>query len=185
MMNSIAKLKWQRWIMKLVFFLALSCFIGGCAREYPHLDTVPKVDIPKYMGTWYEIANLPNSFQKNCTGTTANYELKPDGTVSVINKCFKLRLDGEEEVAKGVAHVADTQTNSKLRVSFFWPFFGDYWIIDLAPDYTHAVVASPSREYLWILNRTPVMDEVLYQSLLYKAKDKGFDISKIQKTLQK
>ncbi len=171
--------------MKTIVLFALSCFISGCAsRDYPHLETVPKVDIPRYMGKWYDIANLQNSFLKNCTGTTANYELKSDGTVKVTNTCFKLRLDGEERIAKGTAYVADTQTNSKLKVSFFWPFFRDYWIIDLAPDYTHAVVASPSREYLWILSRTPVMEETLYQSLIYKIKDKGFDTSKIQKTLQ-
>jgi apolipoprotein D and lipocalin family protein len=158
--------------------------ISSCTKDYPHLDTVPYVDVPKYMGTWYEIANIPNSFQKNCTGTTAHYHLDSDGDVRVVNKCFKFKLDGEETIAKGTAKVVDTQTNSKLKVSFFWPFFGDYWIIDLAPDYAYAVVASPSREYLWILNRTPTMEESVYQNLMDVIKNKGFDISKIKKTLQ-
>ncbi len=170
--------------MKYALLFVLTVCIWGCSKEYPHLDTVPQVDIPKYMGTWYEIANLPNSFQKDCTGTTAHYSLTPNGDVKVVNKCFKFKLDGKESVATGSASVVDTKTNSKLKVTFFWPFFGDYWIIDLAPDYTYAVVASPSREYLWILNRKPVMEEVLYQSLITKIKDKGFDTAKVKKTLQ-
>ncbi len=168
----------------MIKILLMSLLIAGCSHTYQPLETVPHVDVEKYMGTWYEIASFPNSFQKDCTGTTANYSLKPEGGVRVVNKCFKHKLDGEESIATGVAEVVDTVTNSKLRVSFFWPFFGDYWIIDLAKDYTYAVVGHPNREYLWILSRTPVMDQKIYEGILGRVKNKGFDVGKLKITLQ-
>lgn len=168
----------QHIISLLVFMLV------GCASDYVPLDTVNHVNIQRYMGKWYEIASFPTWFQKDCTGTTAEYSLKPDGKVSVLNRCFKLSLSGEEDQANGTAYVVDTTTNAKLKVSFFWPFSGDYWIIELADDYSYAVVGHPNREYLWILSRSPVMSQQTYDMLLEKVKAKGFDVSKLNKTLQ-
>lgn len=170
--------------MKQYIAALLLLATGGCSSDHLPLDTVNYVDIQRYMGKWYEIASFPTSFQKDCTGTTAQYALKPDGTVSVLNKCFKVSLDGELSQADGTAYVADTTTNAKLKVTFFWPFYGDYWIIDLAEDYSYAVVGHPNRKYLWILSRTPDMSQQTYEAILQKVKAKGFDVTQLNKTLQ-
>jgi apolipoprotein D and lipocalin family protein len=144
---------------------------------------VPSVDLARYAGRWYEIARLPNSFQKKCAGgVTATYELRPDGKVTVINECRK--ASGEITRAKGTAKVADKQSNAKLKVTFFWPFYGDYWILDLGSNYEYAVVGEPKRSYLWILSRTPQIDDALYQGLLAKMANQGFDTSRMIKTQQ-
>ncbi|MDP3641355.1 MAG: lipocalin family protein, partial [Alphaproteobacteria bacterium] len=147
--------------------------LQGCSEDFP-LDTAQHVDIKKYMGKWYEIASFPTWFQKDCTGTTATYSLNPDSTVKVLNRCFKKTLDGSEDRAEGSAYVVDSKTNAKLKVTFFGPFYGDYWIIDLADDYGYAVVGHPNRKYLWILSRTPQISTQNYDSLLLKIQQKGF-----------
>ena len=119
------------------------------------LSTVESVDIDRYLGRWYEIARFPNSFEEGCEGVTAEYELRNDGLISVVNTCRKGATDGKAKVAKGRARVADETTNAKLEVSFFGPFWGDYWILYLAEDYSLSLVGEPSGRYLWILSRTP------------------------------
>jgi apolipoprotein D and lipocalin family protein len=158
-------------------------FWMGCSSTAP-LDTVEKIDLQSYMGRWYEIASFPNRFQKGCQCTTAEYELSENGYVKVINKCRKDSITGKLSEANGKAFVVNGSNNTKLKVQFFWPFRGDYYIIDIAPDYNYAVVGNPSRKYLWILSRTPVMDDSLYKSLADRAKGKGFDITKLVKTNQ-
>jgi apolipoprotein D and lipocalin family protein len=137
------------------------------------------------MGTWYEIASFPQSFQEGCTGTTANYALRDDGEVDVVNRCFLGDLNGEESVAQGRARVVDTMTNAKLEVSFFRPFWGDYWIIELGDRYEYAVVGHPGRDYLWILSRTPEMDNELYATIVARLRDQHrYDVNRIQRTTQ-
>ena len=148
------------------------------------LTTVPAVDLNRYAGVWYEVARFENSFEKDCVGVTATYGRNPDGTISVKNSCRMKALDGEENVAEGVARVIDTATNAKLAVSFFWPFFGDYWIIGLDPDYRWAVVGAPRRDYLWVLSRTPVMAEADYAAAVAIARREGFAVEKLQRTVQ-
>ncbi|MBN1336844.1 MAG: lipocalin family protein [Deltaproteobacteria bacterium] len=148
------------------------------------LEVVPYVDVQRYIGTWYEIAAIPQSFQRGCTASTATYTLQDDGTLKVLNQCRKGGLDGKVKVANGRAWIVDPSTNAKLKVSFFWPFSGDYWIIDLAPDYTWAVVGHPSRDYLWILARQPRMDPTLYQTLLGRLGGVGYDTGRVERTLQ-
>jgi apolipoprotein D and lipocalin family protein len=123
-------------------------------------------------------------FQKGCTGSTADYSLLPDGRIRVVNRCFKKNLDGPLKVSKGKAQVVDTTTRAKLKVWFFWPFKGDYWIIDLDPDYQWAVVGVPSRKYLWILSRTPALDRVVYDGILRRIIEKGYDPTRLQLTPQ-
>ena len=164
--------------------LLLISLLGCDEPETSTLQAVPSVDVEQYMGTWYEIANFPMRFQEGCTGTTATYALDGD-QVSVVNRCFKDSLDGEEEVAKGRARVVDTETNAKLEVSFFRPFWGAYWIIDLADDYSYAVVGHPDRSYLWILSRTPQLDEQVYAGILERLVDEsGYDLSNLKVTEQ-
>ena len=171
----------------LLAALALST---GCATtttqrlKLPELQTVPKVELSRYLGSWYEIANFPQSFQRGCTATTATYTLRPDGDIDVLNRCRKDTIDGKEKSALGRARVLDRETNAKLKVSFFRPFWGDYWVIDLSDDYSYAVVGHPGRDYLWILSRTPTMDEATYQAILTRLQAQGYETSRLVRTLQ-
>jgi len=149
---------------------------------YLSLEVVPHVELEKYLGKWYEIAHLPAKFQEGCDETTATYTLLKDGTISVLNQSIK---DGKMKQAKGKAKVVDKDSNAKLKVTFFWPFYGDYWIIKLGNNYDYSVVGTPNRKYLWILSRTPQMDDKLYSQLIEYAKSKGFEVNKLIKTLQK
>jgi apolipoprotein D and lipocalin family protein len=167
----------------LVLVLLGSGIALPLAKTKP-LEVVPYVDLGRYIGTWYEIGTIPQRFQKDCVAVTATYTLRDDGAISVLNKCRKKTLDGELKEAKGKAWIVDKKTNAKLKVRFFWPFKGDYWIIELDADYQYAVVGHPGREYLWILCRTPQMEESLYQDLLQRIANKGYDLSLIKRTLQ-
>lgn len=145
------------------------------------LEVVPAVDLSRYVGQWYEIARLPNRFQKKCADSvTANYTLRSDGSIQVVNRCRK--PSGEFTTATGKAKIVDKETNAKLKVTFFWPFYGKYWILDLGPNYEYAVVGEPGRDYLWILSRTSQMDEALYQQLLAKMQARGFDTTRMIRT---
>jgi apolipoprotein D and lipocalin family protein len=156
---------------------------AGPAKARP-LETVPHVDLTRYAGTWYEIASYPQRFQRGCTGTTATYTLRADGTVEVLNRCARDSLDGRVTVARGRAKVVDRTSNARLKVSFFWPFWGDYWIIDLGRDYEYTVVGHPSRKYLWILSRTPTMAPALYEGILERLRGQGYDTGRLRVTPQ-
>jgi apolipoprotein D and lipocalin family protein len=168
--------------------LVLGCVLGtlSCAgvRPVPDLPVVARVDLERYAGTWYEIASYPNPFQKGCVATRATYSVLADQTVRVLNECRRGSLEAEWDSAVGKAWVVDPATNAKLKVSFFWPFRGDYWILDLGKDYEYSVVGTPSREYLWILSRTPALDEALYQRILETVERLGFDPRRLRKTRQ-
>jgi apolipoprotein D and lipocalin family protein len=170
-------------IMTLSLGGLLSAVTSGPAQDKP-LAVVPSVDLSKYMGKWFEIAAFPQKFQKGCHCTTAEYEMTDKGYVRVINTCRKDSAEGKIKVAKGKAFIVEGSGNAKLRVQFFWPFRGDYWIIDLAEDYSYAVVGEQKREYLWILARTPKIDEELYQAIVSRCAEKGFDVSKLVRTDQ-
>ncbi len=169
----------------LLSLLALS----GCASttsrlNLPPLQTVPKVELERYLGTWYEIASFPQSFQKGCTATTATYALRDDGDIDVLNRCRLERVDGEEKVAKGLARVVDKETNAKLEVSFFRPFWGAYWVIQLEPEYRYAVVGHPGRDYLWILSRTPTLEAAEYEGIVAGLTAVGYEVQRLVRTLQ-
>jgi len=148
------------------------------------LQTVDTVDLDKYAGTWYEIAAFPQRFQKGCHATTATYSKTSKDYIIVVNKCRKDSLNGKESSIKGKAFIDPGTGNAKLKVQFFWPFKGKYWIIDLAEDYTYAVVGHPDRDYLWILSRTPQMKESLYKEIVARIAKKDFDVSQLVKTVQ-
>lgn len=145
------------------------------AADAPPLKTVDGVDLDRYLGKWYEIARLPNRFEKNCEGVTANYARRDDGLIAVTNSCRKGAPDGPLKQATGRARIVDTTTNARLEVSFFGPFWGDYWVIDLADDYSHAVVSEPEGRYLWLLSRTPTLDDDRKATIVRTLRDKGFD----------
>ena len=164
----------------IIFASTLLCScLPATHAPLPPLEVVSHVELSRYTGTWYEIARYPNRFQKGCTDTSAAYKLGFDGSLTVLNSCLK---NGAMDTAKGTAKVVDPTTNAKLKVSFSWPFSGDYWIIDLGADYDYAVVSGPDRKYLWILARSPQMDDDLYGRLLERLKEQGFDIYRLEKT---
>jgi len=132
------------------------------------------------MGTWYEIAKFPQRFEDGLVGITATYSLLPNGKVRVLNSGYVGDFNGKLKTAKGKAWVVDKKTNAKLKVSFFWPFAGDYWVIEVGKDYEYAVVSEPSKRYLWILSRTPKMDKVVYGDILERLNKNGFNISIIE-----
>jgi apolipoprotein D and lipocalin family protein len=148
------------------------------------LQTVPKVDLNKYAGKWFEIASFPQSFQKGCHCTTAEYTLSDKGYVIVENRCNKGSVNGKQSYIKGKAFIEEGSNNSKLKVQFFWPFRAKYWIIDLADDYSYAVVSHPNMKYLWILSRTSKLNDTVYQQIIARLKQNGFDLSKLQVTVQ-
>lgn len=157
--------------------------VAEAARPRP-LQTVPRVDLARYVGNWYEIASYPQRFQKGCTGTVATYSIRDDGMIEVLNRCSRDSLNGRMTVAKGKARVVDKATNARLKVTFFWPFWGDYWIIDLGENYEYAVVGHPSRKYLWILSRTPAMAPAVYEGILERLRGQGYDTGRLRVTLQ-
>lgn len=160
--------------------ILISC--SGMKSSLP-LQTVATVDLVRYAGTWYEIARLPMWFQRHCLDSKAIYTIRPDGQIGVHNEC--VTDAGGLDQAEGIATVVDTTTNAKLAVTFD-NFFarlvgpsreGNYWILDLDPDYQTALVGTPDRRYLWILSRTPQLDEIAYQRLVAKARQLGFPVS--------
>jgi apolipoprotein D and lipocalin family protein len=155
------------------------------------VKTIATLDVPRYLGTWYEIAKFPNWFQKKCVGNTkAVYTAKADGNLRVLNSCKT--SSGEISEAEGLARQIGGKDSPKLEVRFapewlsFLPLvWGDYWVIDLDPQYQVAAVSDPKREYLWVLSRTPQLDPKAYEDLLQRLKQQQFDIQKLELTAQK
>ena len=166
----------------LAILLAAGILPAHAAGKQAPLQVVPSVDLTRYAGKWYEIARLPNRFQRDCASdTSATYTLRPDGKITVLNQCRQ--TDGRMKSARGTARLAGgKEPNSKLRVTFFWPFYGNYWIIDLEPDYRWAVVGEPDRKYFWILSREPQLDEALYNQIVERARNQGYDLSPLLRT---
>jgi apolipoprotein D and lipocalin family protein len=159
----------------------------GVACQTPNspLDVVDEVELERYLGRWYEIASFPQRFQEGCVATTATYTFREDGRIRVENECRDGSFDGEFRRVEGVAWVTDpSETPAKLKVQFFWPFRGDYWIIELDPEYRYAVVGHPSRDYLWILARTPTLDPAVYETLLARIEAQGYDLERLSRTPQ-
>lgn len=156
---------------------ALLCACGTAQKNarQDELQVVPWVDLQQYAGTWYEIARYPNRFQKDCFATSVTYTLRQDGTVEVVNRCRSGSVNGEERSVRGKAWSVDPATNAKLKVQFFWPFRGNYWIIQLDENYRYAVVGNPKRNLLWILSRTPAMDRTTYDGILQRLEAQGYD----------
>ncbi len=169
---------------KLLIYLSLILFLTNCSDEMRPLNTVEHVDIDRYLGKWYEIARLPNSFEKGLICCTAEYSLREDGKITVMNGGHPEKNPEKVETAKGKAWLPDKNITSQLKVQFFWPFRGDYYIFHLDEDYQYVLVGAPNRKYLWLLSRTPVIENELYGELLAIAKNNDFDVSNIYKTPQ-
>lgn len=156
----------------------------GCSAQNNAPTSVGSVDLGRYAGLWYDVASFPVRFQRGCHCTTAEYTLMTEGYVKVVNKCRKGGFDQRESGITGKAFVVKGSNNTKLKVRFFWPFKGDYWIVRLDSDYMWAVVSSPRKDYLWLLSRTPVIQEALYDSIVSSLHAEGYDTAKLQRTPQ-
>lgn len=146
---------------------------------------IKDLDRERYLGTWYEIARFPHSFEKGLVGVTATYSMRSDGKIKVENAGFMNSLDGERKVALGKAKLAGKPTDGHLKVSFFLFFYADYFIMDLDPEYRWALIGSKSDKYLWILSRTPQLDDQTYNMILNKARGLGYDLKLLYKVPQK
>jgi len=169
--------------LTVAFGLLASLLLGACSKDAP-LDTVPNVDLKRFQGKWYEVAKLPRPTQADCYGTIAVYTLTSDTTMNLVHQCNLGSLTGplRESQANGV--VSDPSVTAKLSVDFGGGFYGDYWIIDLGEHYEYAVVGHPTRQYLWIISRTPAMDATTLSAVIKHAQDKGFDTTHLQYTQQ-
>jgi apolipoprotein D and lipocalin family protein len=168
--------------MQLTIIIAVTAVLGigafilvnAGSPGIPPLRTVEKVDLTRYLGSWHEIARLPNRFQSGCAASSAEYSLRENGEITVINSCRNDKDNSIRQV-KGRAWSVDVDSNARLKVSFFWPFRGDYWIIELGKEYEYSVVGTPDRKYLWVLSRTATMDNDLFSAILQRAQQQGFD----------
>jgi apolipoprotein D and lipocalin family protein len=173
-----------------MFLTAIPLALIGCAG-WPKGDvprTVEAVDTSRYLGTWYEIARLPMWAQDRpgflCEEVTATYSARPDGRIGVWNRCVDAANGDRPRQVRGSAYAVEGTNNTKLRVSFFWPFHGDYWVIGLDPDYRWAVVGEPRRRWLWILSRTPAMEPADWEKAVGIARSQGFAVENLRLTRQ-
>tara|TARA_B100000686_G_scaffold343095_1_gene423316 strand:- start:393 stop:935 length:543 start_codon:yes stop_codon:yes gene_type:complete len=164
-----------------IFFFAISC-ASVPKNSFPELQVVSYVDKERYLGKWYEIARYPHWFEEGCFNSTAFYEKLKDDKIKVTNRCRMNGSQGEVNEAIGTAKIVDEKSNSKLKVQFIWPFWGDYWIIDLDKEYQYAIVSEPNRQYLWILSRFPTMNSQLLKTLREKIRNQGFDLTYLKNT---
>jgi apolipoprotein D and lipocalin family protein len=177
---------WKDWGRLLLGAGILLLPFSACARGgkvmTEELKVVPYVKLERYTGTWYEIARYPQRFQEGCVASKAVYDLGQNGKIQVYNECRQGSLEGPVKAVRGKAKVVDPATNAKLKVTFFWPFYGDYWIIDLGQNYEYAVVGHPSRKYLWVLSRTPEMEESVYLGIEERLEKQGYDTGRLMRT---
>ena len=175
--------------MRVRALVASTVLAAACtaAPQGPPLATVARVDVERYVGTWHEVALIPNRFQRDCaTDTTATYTLLDDGRIGVRNRCR--RADGSEMSVDGIADVVDRTTNARLKVSFLpawlrWTGIGrgDYWVLYLSPDYRVAIVGEPRRQFLWVLARTPALTDQDYEALMPAVRAAGYDPERLRR----
>ena len=175
--------------MKNHIVLILSFILIGayCKAQKTMIDNsvVKELVLDKYLGTWYELARYDHSFERGLEGVTATYSMREDGKIKVLNSGYKGGLDAKKSEAIGKAKIPDAKIPAKLKVSFFWIFYGDYFVMELDDDYQWAVIGSKSDKYLWILSRTPQMDPSIYKDLLDRLTKRGYDVSKLIEVKQK
>lgn len=167
--------------LRIVPIVLAVVLLGTGCSDHPPLQTVAQVDIQRFMGTWYEIARYPESFEEGCSNVMVEYTLRGDDRVDVVNYCDDGA--GGRDV-RGTARVVNPPNNSKLKVSFFWPVEADYWILDLGPNYDYAVIGEPSREHLWVLSREPTLRSPVYDKILSELPARGYSPGRLIRTPQ-
>lgn len=178
----------RKLILPLVLVAGAGLAIAACASRPPGARSVPEpakaVDLERYLGKWYEFARYDQSFERDCEGVTAEYALRPDGLISVTNTCRKGAPGGPVKVAQGRAKVVEGSRGAKLKVSFFGPFFGNYWVLDHADDYSWSIVGEGSGRYLWLLTREPTLPDDQARALIDRAAGLGYDAETLHMTEQ-
>jgi len=170
----------------LIIVVLLFCNCSKTQSQMTDKTTVTKLDLNRYLGKWYEIARLPHSFEKNLVGVTATYRLKDDGMIEVLNEGFKNNLNGPLSRAVGKAKIPNKLDPGKLKVSFFWIFYANYFVLELDQvNYQYVMIGSSSDKYFWILSRTPEMDPAVYNMLLDNARKRGYNLDKLFKVPQR
>ena len=174
----------HKYRLLLIFSIFL---IFSCSKTNSQMidqTTVKELDMNRYLGKWYEISRFPHSFEKNLVGVTATYSSREDGKIKVLNQGFKNTLNGEPSEAVGKSKIPDKMEPGKLKVSFFWIFYADYYVLELDENYQYVMIGSSSPKYFWILCRTPHMDSETYEMLLEKARKRGYNLEKLEKVPQ-
>jgi apolipoprotein D and lipocalin family protein len=143
------------------------------------------IDFDRYVGVWFEQARFENFFEKGCAGVSSAYSKKPEGGLRVINRCFQDGLDGAQKTAEGSAWAPDPKQPGKLKLQFFWPFSGDSWVLEVAPDYSWALVGNPAKSSAWVLSRKRQIDETLYSTLVEKLRARGYEVDKLIRVAQR
>ncbi|MEN8927918.1 MAG: lipocalin family protein [Flavobacteriales bacterium] len=169
--------------MKSITVLIISILLMVGCKAKKELATVSPLDLEQYRGTWYEIARFDHSFEKNLSCVSATYTIREDGKVDVLNKGYNTKKEKWSE-ANGIAKVPNAEKPGEIKVSFFRPFYGDYFVMKLDKDYKHVLVGSPTRKFLWVLSRTKTMSQEVYANYINFAEGKGFDTSKLMKVAQ-
>lgn len=167
-----------------IFLLMITSCSNQIQMNSIDTTTVDSLNIDRYLGTWYEIARFPHSFEKNLAGVTATYSFREDGKIRVVNEGFKGSLDGKRSRAVGKAKIPDPGDPARLKVSFFLFFYGDYYVLELDPEYRWAMIGSSSPMFFWILSRSPQMDPEVYQMLLDRARERGYNLEHLIKVEQ-
>lgn len=174
--------------MRLLVAAAALALLAGCAQigqprpGWSPPEPARPVDLARYAGRWYELGRYEASFQRGCEAVTADYAPTPDGRIKVVNTCRQGSPQGPVSTAEAVATVVPGSRGAKLKVTFFWPFSGDYWVLDRAPDYSWAIVGEGSGRYLWLLSRQARPGEQVYQALLARAGALGYDVTRVRRT---
>jgi apolipoprotein D and lipocalin family protein len=168
--------------------LILTLALAGCVSGPSGNASVPQpakaVELERYLGRWYELARYENRFERGCEGVTAEYSKRPDGMIAVLNTCRAGAPDGKARAAEGRAKVVEGSDGAKLKVAFFGPFFGDYWVLDRADDYSWAIVGEPSGKFLWILSRDPSPGQAVIDGHIARAGALGYDTAMIRRVAQ-
>lgn len=170
-------------LLALAAALSLTACVSGPSGNPNPPQPAKAVELERYLGRWYEVARYDMRFEKGCEGVTAEYSKRPDGLIRVLNTCRQGAVDGPVKTAEGKAKVVDTKTNAKLKVSFFGPFFGDYWVLDHADDYSWSIVGEGSGKYLWLLSRK-LPTQADRDALTARAKALGYDVTMLRQTQQ-
>ncbi len=168
----------------LLLFLSLFWSLSFATQNRGPVKTIDYLDLNKGCGKWYEIARITHSYEKDLVGVTAEYTMLPNGIIKIYNTARKHTLRGKFLTERGKAWVVDRKTNAKIRASYRWPFNGTYGVIEIGKNYEYAVVGNLNRQSLWIVARKPHMEEKLYQKILKKAQDQGYDVRKLYRTPQ-
>ncbi|HPF51833.1 MAG TPA: lipocalin family protein [Draconibacterium sp.] len=175
------------WFKSFVM-ISFITLLFSCSGQKHMIDksVANELELPKYLGTWYEIARYDHPFERGLVGVTANYSMRPDGKIKVLNSGYKNSLGGEYTETLGKAKIPDPENEqAKFKVAFFWIFYADYYVLELDENYQWALIGSKSDKYLWILSRTPQLEPNVYNYLLHRIEQRGYDTSALIKVEQK